>query len=96
MEAGGEVMEVRERVAVGGGGQVEAAVIAARAPGAIRFRDKVEGRSPGAVGAADDTGRLKFGKFCFGLLEAVRVKAAGLRENRQAGGVDVMENTMGG
>ena len=58
MEAGCEILEVRKRIAVGSSGKIKAAVIAAGSPGTVRFRDKVEGGGPGAVGTANDASRL--------------------------------------
>ena len=58
MEAGCEILEVRKRIAVGSSGKIEAAIITAGPPGTVRFRDKVEGRGPGAVRTANDASRL--------------------------------------
>ena len=94
MEAGREVLEIGKGVAVRNGGQVKAAVITTRSPGAIRFGDKMEGRGPGAVGAANNTRLLHFVKLLLGLLEADRIKAAGFCKNRRASGFNVMEDAM--
>jgi hypothetical protein len=90
----GEVMEIGKRIAVGSGGEVEAAIIAAGVPGAIRFGDKVKRRGPGAVGAADNSSCLQLVKFCLGLLETDRVQAAGFCKNRRTSGGNVVKNAV--
>ena len=93
MEAGCEILEIGERLAIRGG-QIEAAIIATGAPRAIRLGHKMKRRGPGAVGAADNTSPLQLGKFFFGLLQTERVKVAGFGKNRRASGVNIMLDTM--
>ena len=69
MEAGCQILEIGERVAIRGGGQIEAAIIATGPPRAGRLGHKMKGRRPGAIGAVDNTSGLQLGKFCLGLLE---------------------------
>ena len=58
METGCQILEIRERIAIRSSGQIEATVIAARPPRAIRLGDKMKRRQPRAIGAADNTSRL--------------------------------------
>ena len=94
MEAGREFLEVGKGVAVRNSGQVDAVIIATRLPGAIRFGYKMEGRGPGAVGAANNTRLLQFVKLLLGLLEADRIKVSGLCKNQRSSGFNVMKDTM--
>ena len=71
------------------------AVVAARLPGAIRLGHKIERRSPGTAGAANDTCRLKFGKIRAGLMQTVLVQAVSLAKGGRTGGGNVMLNAMG-
>ena len=73
METGGQVVEVGERIAVGDGLEVKAAVVAARPPGAIGLGHKMERRSPRAAGATNDASRLKLGKVSLSLVQAVLI-----------------------
>ena len=75
MKAGVEVLEIRKRIEIRSGGQVEAAVITAGPPGSIRFGNKVEGRGPGTVGVTDNASSYKLINLSFGLLEPERIKA---------------------
>ena len=54
----------------------------------------MQGRGPGAVGAANNTRLLQFVKFLLGLLEAGRIQAASFCKNRRASGFNMVENTM--
>ena len=94
VEAGREVLEIGKGVAVRNSGQVKAVVIATRPPGAIGFGYKMEGRGPGAVGAANNTRLLQFVKLLLGLLEADRIKVSGLCKNQRSSGFNVMKDTM--
>ena len=58
VQVGGEVLDVGQRVAVVGGGQVQTAVVAARPPGAVRLGHHVQGRRPRRQGAADNASLL--------------------------------------
>ena len=95
MEPGCQILEIRKRIAIRSSGQIEAAVIAARPPRAVRLGDKMKRRRPRAIGAAYNTSRLQLSKFRLGLLETEGIKAAGFGKNRRAGGVDMMLDTMG-
>ena len=68
MEAGCQILEIGERVAIRSGGQIEVAIIATGPPRAVRLGHKMKRRRPGAIGAADNTSRLQLGKFFLGLL----------------------------
>ena len=94
METGRQVLKIGKRITVRSSGPVEAAIIATGPPGTIRFGDKVEGREPGAVRMANNTGRFQFRKFSLSLLETKWVKAACFGENRWSRGVNVVLNTM--
>ena len=96
METGGQVVEVGERIAVGDGLEVKAAVVAARPPGAIGLGHKMERRSPRAAGATNDASGLKLGEVRLSLMQAVLVQAASLGKGGGTGGGNVMLNAMGG
>ena len=96
VEAGGKVLEVGKRVAVRGGGEVKAAVIATGSPRAVRLWYQVERRRPGTVGTADNARRFQLVKFVFCLLETCGVQPAGLGKNRRPSRLDVVDDTMAG
>ena len=54
----------------------------------------MEGRGPGAVGAANNTRLLQLVKLLLGLLETDRIKTAGFGKNRWTSGFNVMEDSM--
>ena len=94
METGCQILEIRKRIAIRSSGQIEAAVIAARPPRAVRLGDKMKRRRPRAIGAANNTSRLQLSKFRLGLLETEGIKAAGFSKNRRTSSVDMMLDTM--
>lgn len=96
MEGRRKILEVGEGVTVRNSGHVKAAVVAAGAPRTIWFRNHVERRRPWTGGPANDTSFFKLGEFCFGCLETVGIKTAGLGENRWAGGLNEMLDTVVG
>ena len=85
-------MKIWERVAVRHRLEIEAAVVAAGPPRAIRLGNKMERRSPWARGAANNSGCLEFGEISLSLVETVLIKAASLSKNGRPGGGDVMLN----
>jgi len=56
----------------------------------------VKGRRPGAIGTANDPCFLQLSELLFGLVEVSGIKAASLGENRWAGGLNVVLNSMVG
>ena len=94
METGCQILEIRKRISIRSSGQIEATVIAARPPRAIRLGDKMKRRQPRAIGAADNTSRLQLSKFSLGLLETEGIKEAGFRKNRRTSSVNMMLDTM--
>ena len=87
-------MKIGERIAVRHCLEIEAAVVAAWPPRAIRLGDKMKRRSPWARGAANNAGCLEFGEISLSLVETVLIKAASLSKNGRTGGGDMMLNPM--
>ena len=76
LQSGHEVHHVGQRVAVRDGDAVEAAIVAAGAPVAVRLAHHVEWRGPWAVGPAGDAVLLQGGELGLGGGELLGVQAA--------------------
>ena len=96
LQAGDEVHHVWQRIAVRDGDAVEAAIVAARTPAAVRFADHVERRCPRAIRAANDAVFLQGGELGLGGGELLRVQAPEWRGDGRPRGPQVMQDAVGG
>ena len=96
LQAGDEIHHIRQGIAVRDGDAVEAAIIAARAPAAIRLADHVERRCPRAIRAANDAVFLQGGELGLGGGELLRVQAPEWRGDGRPRGPQVMQDAVGG
>jgi len=96
LQTGDKIHNVGQGVAVQDGDAVEAAVVAAGTPAAVRLAHHVKRRGPGAVRAAQNAVSLQGGELGLGGGEFLRVQAPKQRGDGRSRGLQVMQNTVGG
>lgn len=95
-QAGGEILEMRDGVAIWCGSQVEEAVVSAWAPFTIGLGGHVEGGCPLAAGRPHDPQMLRVSELVISNSEFRRRKAAGAGPHRSAVSGNVVEDAVCG